>query len=426
MAPRPPTLTAKALQALLVRIGSASSGNKGSLFDRFKQDLACASSLRRLVQVEGNRKTVHNQRDLRIMSIDMGIKNLAYCVADLRCSSSLLNTYNQPNAAVNISAWKKIDIIKRTHEYHTGSSNLGNVEETDADEDLDPYSLAVLSRTAHRLVTQEVLGYEPDIILIEKQRWRSGGGSAIQQWTIRVNTLEAMLWAILETQKGSAQIDARGKSASTKRDYEVFGIDPKRVGHYWLEQHARAVAEKTRSEAPTLPMSPSDEESAQGKKLSRSKAEKKAKISLLRSWLALNPASNALSTPLSYPEITFTFDPDTEPIRQAIYAPQKSAGRNKAAKRLATKEPQDAASELAVGTIADAELNKLDDVTDCFLQAAAWVAWELNKLQLLNARKSEGEEGEESALLDEAAVLRMIQHTQWTKEELAQNRTSGS
>ena len=404
-----------------MRIGSASSGTKSSLSDRFKQDLARPSSLRRRVETGGGKDATSDQHDLRIVSIDMGIKNLAYCVANLRRSSPS-NTPKQPSAAVDISAWKKIDLIERTREYHTAPSNVGNIEETDMDGDLDTFSLAVLSRTAYRLVIQEVLSHEPDIILIEKQRWRSSGGSAIQQWTIRVNTLEAMLWAILETQKGSAQIDAREHSTNAKRDYQVFAIDPKRVGHYWLEQHARAVAEKTRNEAHTPSTSPTPEEPAQGKKLSRSKAEKKAKISLLRSWLSSTPASNAASTPLSYPEITFTFDPDTEPIRQAIYVPQKPTLRKRAARKAATSEPQYTASALAVDTIADAELSKLDDVTDCFLQAAAWVAWELNRLQLLNARESEGRGRGESPLLDDEAVLDMIRRTRWTEDELVPKR----
>jgi cruciform cutting endonuclease 1 len=415
MAPKTPTLTAKALQALLVRIGSASSGNKSSLFDRFKQDLARSGPVLWRTQAKGKSNGVQNQCNLRVMSIDMGIKNLAYCVANLSCSPYALSTANRPNAAVDISAWKKIDLIEKTR---AGSSNSDTVEEMGANEDQDPFSLAVLSRTTHRLVTQEILSYEPDIILIEKQRWRSGGGSAILQWTVRVNTLEAMLWAILEAQKGSAHIDAHRHSTNTRRDYEVFAIDPKRVGHYWLEQHARAVAERTKSKGNTLTSQPSEEEN-RGKKISRSKAEKKAKISLLRSWLAINPASSAPSTPLSSPEITFTFDPATEPIRQAIHAPLKKPRQKKSAKKEATSEPQGIPAELAIDTIPDAELNKLDDVTDCFLQAAAWVAWELNRMQLLDARQSGAEE---SASLDEAAVLEMIRHTGWTEDELVQKR----
>jgi cruciform cutting endonuclease 1 len=400
MAPKPPTLTAKALQALLVRIGSASSGNKGSLFDRFKQDLARPSSVLCQTQAKGKSNAAQNQCNLRVMSIDMGIKNLAYCVANLSCSPSASNTANHPNAVVDISAWKKIDLIEKEL---AGLNNTGTVEETDADEDRDPFSLAVLSRTTHRLVTQEILSYEPDVILIEKQRWRSGGGSAILQWTVRVNTLEAMLWATLEARKGSAHIDAHGNITNTRRDYEVFAIDPKRVGYYWLEQHARAVAERTEGEGNTLTSQPSEEES-RGKKISRSK-------------------SSAPSTPLSSPEIKFTFDPATEPIRQAIHAPLKKPRQKKSTKKAAASESQGIPAELTIDMIPDAELNKLDDVTDCFLQAAAWVAWEMNKLQLLIARDSGAEE---SASLDEAAVLEMIRHTGWTEDELVQKRPLGT
>jgi cruciform cutting endonuclease 1 len=422
MAPKQPTLTAKALQALLMRIGSASSGTKNLLFGRFKQDMARPSPLHRLTQPNEKSKETPDQQYLRVMSIDMGIKNLAYCVSNLRCSSGS-NVSNQSSAAVNISAWKKIDLIERTREYRAHSSSFGVAEEeTNTDEELDPYSLAVLSHTAYRLVTQEVLSHKPDIILIEKQRWRSGGGSAIQQWTIRVNTLEAMLWAILETLKHSAHtfdahgksadtVDAHGKVANTNPGYEVFAVDPKRVGHYWLAQHARVAAEKTGSETADMPLVSGDstgeeEPPAQGKKLNRSKAEKKAKIGLLRSWLTLNPASSAPSTPSCYPAITFTFDTDTESARQAICTPSTQAGRKKSSKRAILKETQkkqDMVTELEVDAIGDTELKKLDDVTDCFLQAAAWMSWELNRLQLLNEHSKGGKEP-----LDEVAVLKML------------------
>ena len=65
-------------------------------------------------------------------------------------------------------------------------------------------------------------------------------------------------------------------------------------------------------------------------------------------------------------------------IPQALN-PQALLPRAKAPRRRKTTTREaDLADDIPV-----AEIKKLDDVTDCFLQAAAWIAWEANRLQLL-------------------------------------------
>lgn len=60
-------------------------------------------------------------------------------------------------------------------------------------------------------------------------------------------------------------------------------------------------------------------------------------------------------------------------------------------------------------------VKKLDDVTDCFLQGAAWVAWELNRVQLLRGcgmdgeGNGEGKGGDGLVEVDEGLVLRMVE-----------------
>jgi len=57
-------------------------------------------------------------------------------------------------------------------------------------------------------------------------------------------------------------------------------------------------------------------------------------------------------------------------------------------------------------SVDEARFKKLDDVTDCFLQAAAWVSWEANRMQLIDvkSRRRNGNEAvgerEEEVLLD--------------------------
>lgn len=55
-----------------------------------------------------------------------------------------------------------------------------------------------------------------------------------------------------------------------------------------------------------------------------------------------------------------------------------------------------------------AEIKKLDDVADCFLQAAAWVAWEGGRGQLLASSGVEGGTKGKGGV-DEGRVLRMLE-----------------
>jgi cruciform cutting endonuclease 1 len=397
MAPR--TVTAKALQALLTRIGSASSGTKEVLQARFKRDVA-EQHLFGQRTGKGQRKS-HPEK-LRIISIDMGIKNLAFCDVEV--------DYVQGNSlkpTLDIIRWDKLNLVDATHDslqHQPETPDTQNVKEgtKHAQEELDPYSLSVLSRTAYTFLRKSILEVSPDIILIERQRWRSASSAAIQQWTVRVNTLEAMLWAILSALKLEQSAAAReAKGAMANRQYKVYGVDPKRVGQFWLGQSARALAEKQdeaiASEGIDLLGGTVDQTTK--KKEPRSKAEKKAKIAIIRSWFANEPASTAPSTPASAPIISFTVGPRATSTLKALSLPAPKTPRKKKAKA----GDEDVVHQLPV--VEETDIKKLDDITDSCLQVAAWVAWESNRRQLYDiwARKR-GRNGKMPELDDE--VLR--------------------
>lgn len=417
MAPKKPAITAKALQALLTRIGSASSGTKNALLARFQRDVQHNRFYPECKQKQ--QQLLSGSRSLRVMSIDMGIKNLAFCDAEVSCVAAESNPDHGLDAHMNILRWTKIDLMER-------DDKSEDIQEDDEMEDAaNQYSPSVLSKTAYNLIIKEVLSVNPDVILIEKQRWRSGGGSAVQQWTVRVNTLEAMLWAILETLKATQQCrDQLGKFGS-KQDYQVYAVDPKRVGQYWLSQHARAMEERN-EDAESLAILKSIEESEEAdaeaeaeeaaeeeptrqpttKKPSRSKAEKSAKIAILRSWLTHPPMSTTPSTPASMPEITLSIAHGAEPTLQALLSTSKTPRRRKT-----TKPDVDVDVDVATH-VPTSPIKKLDDVTDCFLQAAAWVAWNLNRLQLLRGSSARGGEGGGPGRKEgvgEERVLRMME-----------------
>ncbi|RYN23440.1 hypothetical protein AA0112_g9433 [Alternaria arborescens] len=332
------------------------------------------------------------------MSIDMGIKNLAFCEAEVSYPFT-----NSLDAAMEILRWEKINLTEATHDDIHERSEVTTTEQdtASADEESDPYSVDALSKTAYGLFRNTILTGSPDIILIEKQRWRSGGSSAVQQWTLRVNTLEGMLWAVLQTMNAE-RLNGGAEALGTGNVYEVFSADPKRVGQYWLTRATRnspEMDEKTDRSRDGLEAGSGEEgdKSVAKKKPSRTKAEKQAKIALLRSWLTSTPASTASVTRDSIPSIMFSITPGAEATREALCGPLESR-KPKKAKRVST-EPLPT----------QGQLKKLDDITDCFLQAAAWVSWESNRLQLQEVWKRKKGDDETRLELTDEVLLEMVQ-----------------
>ncbi|CAE7192478.1 hypothetical protein CFE70_007008 [Pyrenophora teres f. teres 0-1] len=398
MAPKSRAVTAKSLQALLTRIGAPSSGTKAVLQDRFRHELNQSRLFNRHPKWEKSRPT---DQKLRIMSIDMGIKNLAFCEAEISYPVK-----DSLDATMDVLRWEKINLVPTKDDIPSPVVESEETTENTRDDDVDPYSLNVLSKTAYGLVKNTILAKSPDIILIEKQRWRSGGGSAVQQWTLRVNTLEGMLWAILQTIYSERLVaqDKKAKRGSEKEKlYEVFGVDPKRVGMYWLGEQDVERGALAEASSPAKPRPAADNRIEQNgddtptpkKKPSRSKAEKSAKISLLRKWLSASPASTASRSSTNTPTLSFTISPHAQATQYALCSPKKSPRRRK---------DDDAADE-----IGPTEMKKLDDITDCFLQAAAWVSWESNRLQLCGVveekKKSEGEGLDEGVMGEMVRVM---------------------
>jgi cruciform cutting endonuclease 1 len=375
MVAKPRPVTAKALQALLTRIGSASSGTKDVLHARFQRDVT-RPRLFALRPEWAARQKKDWGRKLRIISIDMGIKNLAYC--DIQVD------YPDQDAmkpTIDIMRWDNVNLSDVTRDLRRPLPNPTlSKERKEVDEESDPYSLWVLSEAANNFIQRTILEVRPDIILIERQRWRSAGSAAIQQWTVRVNTLEAMLWAGLEARRTERIVrypKLKEDEDLNPRNYETYSVDPKRVGQYWLGQLAKAMEEKQGSPLPGIEVGEIEGGKAAGKKIPRSKAEKKAKIAVLQSWLSTEPASTASTTPESAPKIFFNIGLGATTAREALRLPTIAKPRRKKSK----------ATEDGSGIVDDEafkakKIKKLDDITDCCLQAAAWVAWESNRLQL--------------------------------------------
>lgn len=233
----------------------------------------------------------------RILSIDMGVANLAYCTFE--------RSRHQVASLPIVREWNRVSLV------HNAGSNSKPATQ---------FSAPNLAQTAVELVNDLVLSKskesQPFHVLIERQRWRTMGGPRVLEWTIRVNTLEAMLWAILTSVQ--KQGPWRG---------QVHAIDPGRVSGWWLENSAK-----------------------DGRKASKKyMALKLAKVDLIRTWLKNNLHVVGDS-------------PDCEKILQALNLSAADQRKGSRAEKIENEHT-----------------GKLDDLADCMLQGVTFLKWLKNR-----------------------------------------------
>ena len=153
----------------------------------------------------------------RILSIDMGIQNLAFCVADVETGAF--------TDKLHVVAWRR---ISPTSFLPSASLSPLQASSSSGRAPSSLYNSPSLALAAQSLLTRILLPYAPTTILIEKQRFRTGGVAAVQEWTLRVNTLEAALWAVLATLRGGRSFDTPGdgrQNEDVEIDDGIGGID---------------------------------------------------------------------------------------------------------------------------------------------------------------------------------------------------------
>ncbi len=309
------TCKSSQLKAIATAIGVNSSGTKPILTSQLLHHLPNG-----YFGHDRTKGISHDQYD--IVSIDMGIRNLAYCrltspqprrEADRSSGSRLGSSV--------ITDWARIEISKK-------EPKLAESEGHGSKEAFDPgtysqhaYDLvkALLSRSPQK----------PTQILIERQRFRSMGGSAVQEWTLRVNMFEAMIYAVLKT------LSENGTWQGT-----VHPIAPAKVSKFWLGDKEGAAGEGT------------------GSKSARTKT---AKVKLVGEWLRARDAEG-------HP---FKLTGNAETLGMA-YLGKRNGGK----RVLAMQEGVDGENGNEVVPVA---IGKLDDLADCMLQGMAWIRWEQNR-----------------------------------------------
>ncbi|KAL4890875.1 mitochondrial resolvase Ydc2 [Aspergillus ambiguus] len=299
------TLKTAQLQRIAQATGIQSSGPKGPLIQRIETELAECNPHRE----------VPTGRSLSILSIDMGIRNLAF--AHLLVPAATPRTSPDMGGAVQpmLNAWRRLSIADLAPALRHGHGHGENPSKEK--EDFSPGTYAPL---AYALLTSLLDTYQPTHVLIERQRFRSGGGSAVQEWTLRVGVFEGMLYAVLYALR-----QERMRAAPV-----VVGVEPQRVVRYWG--------------------------GGTGKGLS-SREGKKVKIDLVGGWL------DAAATDMSIEMGGKVRVAEEDEVQRWV---------DGYLDRWKGKRVRKGGSMSGDGV----EIGKLDDLADCLLQGVTWLEWQ--------------------------------------------------
>ena len=258
----------------------------------------------------------------------MGIRNFAYCRLDW--------PQRPPSIKAGLPSWQETPVVSEWARIEISKSipKSRGSEEAEAKEVFDP---ATYSQHAYDLVTRFLTSspQPPTHILIERQRFRSMGGSAVQEWTLRVNMFEAMVYAVLKTLSNLGSWQG-----------SVLPVAPAKVSKFWL-------GDKEGTDALGVP----------GKKSAKTKA---AKISLVGYWLQEGQKTD-------HP---FVLKGQAEELGSAYLR------RRNVRKKINVKDEKVKISREGGG--ASTNLEKLDDLADCLLQGMAWIKWEQNRRIILS------------------------------------------
>lgn len=292
------------------------------------------------------KEPLHASARHRIVSVDMGIKNLGICVLDaphLAHSGNVALGKSEANtSAIKVIAWKKMDVSKRLIRSLTSDSESDDAEtpreqktEMGSAVSSKAFRSSILANVALK-ITKDLYEYDPTHILIESQRFRSGGGAAVQEWTLRVNALESMLWACLETLRYT------GKKPSP----EVHEMSPKRVATFCCTRPYDAGLT-----VPEILFSSTWEGEAKANTETKKAVDKKDKIAIARSWISNQDSQQQK-------DVRLELSSQAQQVADAFLEGRKSRNKKNAK------------------TTSDDVVGKLDDLADCLLQGVAWLKWE--------------------------------------------------
>ncbi|AEO61480.1 hypothetical protein MYCTH_2311667 [Thermothelomyces thermophilus ATCC 42464] len=340
--------------------------------------------------------------EARILSIDLGLKNFAYALLSPAAPSKRKqpaggSSIDTPlNSPVHLHAWNRLDLTLRSHTQSTPNNTrrqpiargegkevgataaaaaaAAAEEEEEEEEEEEAYSPAALSARAAHLVRTRLLPLRPTHVLIERQRFRTGGAAAIFEWTLRVNSLEAMLHAAFAALRGvrvpaqPGEDDDGSGGGGVVWNGVVCSVLPRAVAGFLFPAGSDAV------------LSVQDGENVGGKEKKKAVGAgaayqmlKRGKVDMLARHL--NDRRLIIPAEGQAEEMVRLFMAGAEKRREG----KRRGGRRRRQEGVEETERKDAEAEEEV-------VAKLDDLSDAMLQGMVWLQWQSNLEALIRER----------------------------------------
>lgn len=356
-----PSLKSTHLKSIAQATGIKFAGPKASVLERIQGELSRHEA--------GKKQQSENERDkgLSVLSIDMGIRNLAFAHLTVPSSSSPTSTPAK-RPVVTLNAWHRIDIS--TNQLSTSISpglinpSLSKLERTKEKQQKEAHTMNEIytpdfyAQNAYTFLTTLLEKYQPTHILIERQRFRSASGAAVQEWSLRVGVFEGVLYAVLYTLARQRRLGLSSYEPAPLSGFfgsgnfvdfgpgpVVNGIEPSRVLRYWGE---RMVFKSFFLE---------------GKEKKTARDGKKVKIDLVGHWLD--------------PEHPLTDEVDKGGNLSTDLIVGEDVELNDTLHAYLTKWHKKRAKDKGK------EIGKLDDLADCLLQGMTWLEWQVMRDRIL-------------------------------------------
>ena len=334
-------------------------------------------------------------REMRILSIDMGVQNLAY--ANFVVPPDWRKRIDDPNRPRPVlTAWKRLAVqdivhLKNQAEPHRPPKAVQkehNLDRSD-EREMDSIHPAMFAEYAYNLVSYLVDTHNPTHVLIERQRLRSNRGPNVFEWVLRVGMFESMINSSLYT-------------LQRERGLNIFvdAIDPGRVVSTVQEKQADALADVLRTQV------------ASGTTGINNLSTKKLRVDLVGRWIGTWAERAQLATPtigpheskvdLPDPSGTSGADPDFRPGDKSdkyfrlLVNEEDEKLRGLALKFLEewqmnllrrktphSSNPVERKWIVNVRRHGEDDIRKLDDLADCLFQGLTWLDWHIMRDKIL-------------------------------------------
>lgn len=405
-------LKATQLKSLARETGIPSSGRKDELRQRINDEFVTSVFLNGTDHYASLKKKRREEgKELSVLSIDMGIQNLAFAHLIVRSPEHLSGTTDgdgRKKGLVTLNAWHRIGVQELNgaspatqdtdtevklqsllppsafRTFTTKKQLPEEVDHIDADQSLTPdlktaanknFEPDTLSHNAFVLLSSLLQAYKPTHILIERQRFRSGGQSAVLEWSLRVGVFEGMLHAVLCTMRELSRLNKR--HGGVVDGLEVYPISPARIMQFWDEGKPDTSLE--------------EDDGSKKVKSQNQRGVKGMKMDIVGDILSAPTASNPGRRSLSCWDVAVNStdkDEGSGPgVRDVVDAylrrwnPQLSISQESKS-NARTKNKSDSTSKQVY------KIEKMDDLADCLLQGLTWLEWQARRARIVHGDRS--------------------------------------